>query len=302
MSTQELPSELPAKGRRHSDDGPREPVLDEVEPWKDPAASMSLLTELLFNPLDASYREEASHEPPTGARLVGSKIIVLVVALALGLGATVAVRSLRSPASQGTQVQNSLRHQVTQKQQVVTDLETSNGELSAQIREISSAAPGAVEDDFTLDLVNATVDVTGPGATVSLSDAADSAVDDVSQNRRVRDGDLRLVVNALWEAGAEAISVNDQRIGPGTTIRTAGDTILVALEPVGSPYVVRAIGDPDALTSAMAKGTIGPYLSTQTSTFGIGLDVKKSDSISMVGTDLRQTRIVAPAEDGKDAN
>ena len=261
---------------------------------------MSLLNELLLNPLDAAYREETAH-PGASSRSPFSRIMVLLLAVVCGLGTVVAVKSLRTPNAQGVNIADTLREQVVGRQDQIDALEEEIAALNAQIRAISHSAPGTDQPSPELELVNATVPVTGTGTTITLSDAQDSAVEDASRNSRVRDSDIRLVVNALWQAGAEAISVNDQRLGPGTTVRTAGDTILVALDPVSSPYTIRALGDPDALTAAVSSGTTGDYLSTQTSTFGIGLDVRKSDSITMDALELRTTQSVQTA-DGKDAD
>ena len=63
----------------------------------------------------------------------------------------------------------------------------------------------------------------------------------------MRDGYLQLVVNALWAAGAEAVSINGQRLGPTTAIRFAGEAVLVDFRPVTNPYEISAIGNPDAL-------------------------------------------------------
>src|SRR3712207_7374677 len=51
--------------------------------------------------------------------------------------------------------------------------------------------------------------------TLSLHDALPISED---PRGNVGDGDLQLVVNALWAAGAEAISINDQRLGPTSAI------------------------------------------------------------------------------------
>ena len=59
---------------------------------------------------------------------------------------------------------------------------------------------------------------------------------------RVLDVDLQSVVNALWAAGAEAIAINGQRLTATSTIRAAGDAVLVDYRPVTSPYEVAAIG------------------------------------------------------------
>ena len=73
----------------------------------------------------------------------------------------------------------------------------------------------------------------------------------------MRDDDLQLVVNALWAAGAEAISINGQRLGPTTAIRFAGEAVLVDFRPVTNPYEISAIGDPDTLSLDVPDGPAG---------------------------------------------
>ena len=68
-----------------------------------------------------------------------------------------------------------------------------------------------------------------------------------------------MVVNALWAAGAEAISVNGQRIGPDTFVRTAGSAILVNVTPVSSPYEVAAIG---TRTRSLSRSSAVPQVTT----------------------------------------
>jgi len=74
---------------------------------------------------------------------------------------------------------------------------------------------------------------------------------DVVVNSKVRLEDILKVVNELRSAGAEAISVNEQRIISTSEIRCAGTTIFINGERVGAPFVIKAIGDPALLESAM---------------------------------------------------
>ena len=67
-----------------------------------------------------------------------------------------------------------------------------------------------------------------------------------SDTGRVRDRDMQRVVNGLWESGAEAISVNGQRLTALSAIRAAGDAILVDNKPLVPPYTVLAVGDGQA--------------------------------------------------------
>ena len=67
----------------------------------------------------------------------------------------------------------------------------------------------------------------------------------------VHDEDILKVVNELRSAGAEAISVNDQRIMSMSEIRCAGTTIFINGDRIAAPFVIKAIGDPAVLESAM---------------------------------------------------
>ena len=75
------------------------------------------------------------------------------------------------------------------------------------------------------------------------------------QIRVVTDADLRLLVRLLWQAGAEGIAINGNRLGVQTSVRKAGSNILVGVTAVTSPYTIQAIGDRDTLASAVSKST-----------------------------------------------
>jgi uncharacterized protein YlxW (UPF0749 family) len=88
-----------------------------------------------------------------------------------------------------------------------------------------------------------TTAMAGPGLEVRLSDSdREVKTDDDRESFSVQDVDLQLVVNALWEAGAEAVAVNGQRLVATSPIRAAGETITVNFRPMVPPYEVKAIG------------------------------------------------------------
>ncbi len=60
----------------------------------------------------------------------------------------------------------------------------------------------------------------------------------ISDDGRVRDVDVQTVVNGLWAAGAEGIAVNGQRLTSLSTIRHAGDAIVVDLRQLARPYTI----------------------------------------------------------------
>jgi uncharacterized protein YlxW (UPF0749 family) len=87
-------------------------------------------------------------------------------------------------------------------------------------------------------------EVEGPGVSVTLRDARRSPNNDVAENDlAVHDVDVLKVVNELWNAGAEAVAVNNQRVTAGTAIRCVGSVILVDNVQVAPPIKISAIGD-----------------------------------------------------------
>lgn len=94
--------------------------------------------------------------------------------------------------------------------------------------------------------------VRGAGLTILMEDSlADFGSGIDLNNYLVHDEDILKVVNELKSAGAEAISVNNQRIISMSEIRCAGTTIFINGERIGAPFTIKAIGDPVLLESAM---------------------------------------------------
>lgn len=85
--------------------------------------------------------------------------------------------------------------------------------------------------------------MTGPGVVVRMADSPRKpSGEDDPYFFIVHDVDIQALVNELWAAGAEAITVNDQRIVTRSSIRCVGPTILVNANRLASPYVIKAIG------------------------------------------------------------
>lgn len=101
--------------------------------------------------------------------------------------------------------------------------------------------------------------VTGPGLTVVLTDAPKELIDaaeaepgGVSADELiVHQQDIQAVVNALWGGGAEAMTIQDQRVISTTGIKCVGNTVMLHGVPYSPPYRIEAIGDPVALQQAL---------------------------------------------------
>lgn len=216
---------------------------------RDPAASMLLLTNIEKYALDPGYQEAARRQPKRKMSVLGRFLIFVVVA-GLAWVSTVSALGLRAGFGQTTDPRVVLAGQVSEASARVAETEVKVEEARAVLRgaEVSEGASVALPLDVAL--ASATSRVEGPGVVVKLEDGPSSA----SRSGIVRDTDLRTIMNLLWQAGAEAISIDGNRVGPGTTVRTAGSAILVNLNPVSSPYVIEALGDPAAMLEMLSTG------------------------------------------------
>ena len=98
-------------------------------------------------------------------------------------------------------------------------------------------------------------EVTGPGIIITLADSdIDSTSVFNSSDLLIHDIDLLKVVNELKNAGAEAISIKNQRVILTTPIICGGNIININGEKIGSPFEIKAIGSPEALANLSRPG------------------------------------------------
>ncbi|WP_236829448.1 DUF881 domain-containing protein [Blastococcus sp. KM273128] len=223
----------------------------------------SLLDDVLAETLDPAYAQAAARrageDPPRRGR---GRVLVALTMAAAGLLAAVTYDQAAARAEGRQEIREALVNDIQDESAVSDDLAARLEEVRAEVSRTSDELLAATAvGQRALDALaraeqgTAAVPVTGPGLLVTLANAEPDADDDPlgtgaagSEAVQVADGDLQLVVNALWGAGAEAISVNGQRLGPTSAIRFAGEAVLVNFRPVTSPYRIRAVGDPDALS------------------------------------------------------
>ena len=98
--------------------------------------------------------------------------------------------------------------------------------------------------------------VTGPGLSVTLSDAPEEVINSSSQDIElliVHQQDIQAVVNAMWAGGAEAVTIQGQRIVTTTGIKCEGNSVMLGGAVYPQPYTIEAIGDPGALEAAVLR-------------------------------------------------
>lgn len=104
-----------------------------------------------------------------------------------------------------------------------------------------------------LEALSGARDLYGPGIVIIVQDGVRELQSGESANNvLVHDGDLISIVEELRNAGAEAISVNDERVLFGTSdIVCVGPVIMINGRHLAPPYVIKAIGDRKVLEATM---------------------------------------------------
>ena len=132
---------------------------------------------------------------------------------------------------------------------------------------------------------------TGPGVTITLSDAPEDVINSTTGDVNlllVHQQDIQAVVNALWRGGAEAVTVEGQRIVSTTGIKCEGNAVQLQGVPYPQPYVIQAVGDQGELLTAIEGDD---YLQAYRE--------QAADPAISVGWDLQlESTVVAPAYDG----
>lgn len=123
--------------------------------------------------------------------------------------------------------------------------------------------------------------VSGSGLRVSLSDApAEVEADGADPNLLVvHQQDIQAFVNALWAGGAEAITLQGQRLVSTTGIKCVGNTVVLDGVPYSPPYVIEAVGDVSAMRAALNdSGAVQTYRE-YAERYHLGLDVRTKQSV-----------------------
>ncbi|MHB1064590.1 MAG: DUF881 domain-containing protein [Georgenia sp.] len=257
---------------------------------------MSLLREVLENPLDVGYYHGAEHAPPSSALPGWQRVLVVLACAVIAAGAVWSARALRLPEDGVSTARQLLVQEIDQRRSEGDALQSANGERALEAERLRAASLDGVDATTrerleSLGVVAGVARVRGPGIVVRLTDsrAAQEGVPG-TEDERVQDVDLQVLVNGLWQAGAEAIAINGYRLSATSAIRAAGQTVFVNLSPVVSPYTVEAVGDPGALQTAFARTAAAEHLRVLRSVYDIDASITRADELTLPGNQARTLR------------
>jgi uncharacterized protein YlxW (UPF0749 family) len=225
------------------------------------SAPLGLLDAIVRDALDPSYAEAAQRRERARAAGITSsqgklsrRWIGAVLMVAAGAIAGLAVSFQHKVIPQVGAARSALAGDASARSNQVNMLERS---VAQEQRDIAALQREQLQDTTTgrqLDRLTTTLSaaagqaaVQGAGFSVTVADVGDTTV---------TDRDLQAVVNAVWTAGAKAMSVGGVRLGPQTAIRTAGQTILADFRALRSPYVIAVIGGERVLDQIQASSVL----------------------------------------------
>lgn len=186
-----------------------------------------------------------------------------------------------TPTQKTTEILNELSAVKSEKEELLSEIET----LEQQLEEIqgSAANESAVVKSITDELNRyknfaGMTKVQGQGILISLDNPPEDSSYGVDVNISYDYKLLLELINELNSAGAEAISINDQRMVNNTEVRLAGSQINVNLIPLTPPFTIKAIGNSDTLEGAMNQrfGIVSTIRD-----MGYYIEVKKVDNLEL---------------------
>lgn len=222
-------------------------------------------------------------------RKIGGMLVIGFVALLIGL-----VISIQIMTTQGSDIGGLIPYAKAQGyleelKQVRTEKDAALQELNKLEKRLEKIETEKADEDFfwasivsdleKYKMAAGTVDVEGPGAIITVEDPVltDEYADDHSVIM-LRYELLLSLVNKLKEAGAEAISINGQRIIVTTEISLAGNNVNINTVPTAPPYIIKAIGSPETIESTL---TIRFGIIEQMRNFGLRIQIEQKDEVEI---------------------
>lgn len=234
-------------------------------------------------------------------------VLVPVVLVGAGLLATTSAQTargtdLRSVGRTDTaDVIREQQHRADVQEVQLRGLRRQVAALTAEQAPAGSALQQLTDRQQQLSVAAGTAGASGPAVTVRLDDAPhDGTLPDgfTADDLVVHQQDVQGVVNALWAAGAEAMTLMDQRVISTSAVRCVGNVLILQGRVYSPPYVITAIGDPARLQQGLRDSAQLAIYRQYVDAVGLGYQVSTQASLAVPGYDgvpvLRYARVPSP--------
>ncbi|MEY2397181.1 MAG: hypothetical protein QOJ00_355 [Actinomycetota bacterium] len=212
--------------------------------------------------------------------------LVAIACVAIGFLAMTAVRS--HPASPEARLprQYRLAALIERQQRSAKQLRAEAERLRGQVADASLGPDSGASTDRAQQLRSSQLaagltGLSGPGVRVELADSSLAASPSGDVNDLViHSGDVQAVVNALWRSGAEAVSINGQRLVSTSAVLCVGNTLLLNGTVHSPPYVVSALG---ADRNKFEADELMQRLRDDAKAYGLKLSIRSVNDVRIAG-------------------
>ncbi|MCX7746705.1 MAG: DUF881 domain-containing protein [Clostridia bacterium] len=233
----------------------------------------------------------------------GGKLVFLIAFIILGIAMSVQIKSnlqnMREKSASELKEDN-LKLLLSEEKKVGENLRSLIKENESKKEEYINAAGDNNNDEMvkkqlalleTVELKGGLKDVKGKGIIIKLNDAL-NMMDDNPLDIIIHDSDVYKIINELKKAGAQAISINDERIIATSEQVCGGPTIIVNKNKYAVPFEIKAIGNADLLYDTLSRSEIVAVLRQ----FRIRVEISKADEVIVPKYHSNIDRLVSGVE------
>jgi uncharacterized protein YlxW (UPF0749 family) len=224
-------------------------------------------------------------------RMVVLSFCLVLVGIVWGLALSMQWQApTGQPLARGGSDKASVAQTIAQLEGEQADLKRQVGDLRAQLGTLQTDAANRkanlADVHQALDQEQVTagqVALAGPGIVATYRDSTSPAIspNEDPANYILHDYDLRDVLNTLWATGAEAISVNGERIMSNTSLYCVGTTIICNATRLSPPYVINAIGPGDDMEAALRSAPQMEPLNQRALIYDLPIDIRKDGKVAV---------------------
>lgn len=217
-------------------------------------------------------------------KIIAQRSLIALLCIGFGILVAVQLRSIPTKITNPVATYTSLKETINELNQEQDELKKEIEDLHQNIQIVQQKNEENVlsqQEIASINLKKAKAGVTrlnGPGIIITLDDSHSSVVSDDSI---VHASDIRDIINLLWSSGAEAISVNGQRVTASTAIDCIVNTILINNIRITNPFNIEAIGPAGSMYGKIMSRHILTSIHQRQQNYGLVFVVVSNNDITV---------------------
>jgi uncharacterized protein YlxW (UPF0749 family) len=213
-----------------------------------------------------------------------NKITVILVILGIGMGLFITAqwrtKTLRAndnviPYVSLVNTRDKLTEEQTKLKKQISELQTNIKDDQEKLKKQSQSKEAVEQVEQYKDKLGLT-EKRGNGVVITLDDSRSTPANSDSITHAA---DLRDIVNLLWGAGAEAISINGERVVVNTSIDCIVNTVLINNTKTTAPFTISVVGDQKKISDALTDENNLKDIHKRTTGEGLVFEVSQVSNI-----------------------